>query len=397
MDARLAVCHAILEELLTDSTELSGGEKSRDILPVVLHLSFYRRQNIPRIGNYVDLVENLYDGDDFRSHFRITRGTFEQIELFLGNIPGKHQQQEAAGRPVVALRKQLLLFLWYLGTQETFISLADRFGVALSTAHAVVERITDAFCSVHGSIIVWPHSAAEVFGVSEGFQQLCGVGGIIGAIDGSHIRIRPPADDEQSYFNRKKFHSIILQGVSIASYLFTNVYVGWPGSTHDSCVLRNSPLCQSAEGNYQNFFRGNTFLVADPAYAARRWLAPTLKRLPGQTPQQRKYSTTIAKARVVIEQSFGILKGRWRRLHNLNLQVDIERVPCTVLAACVLHNICMMEDEEFEDLLTGPGEDDDDDDDDDGDDDGDVEPLLPHQAGGTALVGHLMTVIDALP
>ena len=36
--------------------------------------------------------------------------------------------------------------------------------------------------------------------------------GVIGFIDGTHIAIRRPVNNPNSYYNRKDFHSIILQG-----------------------------------------------------------------------------------------------------------------------------------------------------------------------------------------
>lgn len=46
--------------------------------------------------------------------------------------------------------------------------------------------------------------------------------GIIGAIDGTHIRIEPPKNNANAYYNRKKFHSIILQGVCTHDLTFIN-------------------------------------------------------------------------------------------------------------------------------------------------------------------------------
>ena len=36
--------------------------------------------------------------------------------------------------------------------------------------------------------------------------------GVIGFIDGTHIAIKKPSDNPDSYYNRKDFHSVILQG-----------------------------------------------------------------------------------------------------------------------------------------------------------------------------------------
>ena len=49
----------------------------------------------------------------------------------------------------------------------------------------------------------------------------------------------------KDYFNRKGFHSIVLQRVVDHQCKFMDVYIGWPGSVHDTRVLANSRfVCQ---------------------------------------------------------------------------------------------------------------------------------------------------------
>ena len=45
--------------------------------------------------------------------------------------------------------------------------------------------------------------------------------------------------------------------------------------------------------------------------------------------------------RVTVDGAFGLLKGRFVRLHNIN-QKNIEINVQTILTACVLHNICII-------------------------------------------------------
>ena len=47
--------------------------------------------------------------------------------------------------------------------------------------------------------------------VEEGFEQISGFPRVIGAVDGCHVPIRTPSEYPQSYLNRLKSHSIILQ------------------------------------------------------------------------------------------------------------------------------------------------------------------------------------------
>ncbi len=58
------------------------------------------------------------------------------------------------------------------------------------------------------------------------------------------------------------------------------------------------------------------------------------------------------------EHAFGMTKGRWRVLLK-RLDEDSDRIPDTIIACCVLHNICILRGDELD-------IDDSDDDDDEG-------------------------------
>ena len=69
--------------------------------------------------------------------------------------------------------------------------------------------------------------------------------------------------------------------------------------------------------------------------------------------QQRKFNYSLSKARVVVEHSYGKLKGRWRCLLK-RLDVDVCDVPELVIACCILHNLCEIHGDEFsEEWLDG--------------------------------------------
>ena len=309
-----------------------------DIAPLALFLAYFRRPFVARITNFAEEVVPLLSLDDFREHFRVTRPTFNVIVNTIHQVPGIPVVQ-VHGKEPIDCGQQVLLTLWYLGTQDSYLSLGSRFGVCKATAHDVVLRISWALCYIMDSAIVWPKTQPHISAVVDGFRDVCGFSGIIGAIDGSHINIMQPAEDEQSYYNRKKRHSIQLQAVCDSSMMFTDVYAGWLGSAHDSRVLRNSPLFDSATNNYHATFPGITFIVADSAYALRQWVLPTLKDNGNLTPLQKAYSKRLSRARTTIEQAFGLLKGRWRRLKEVNAKwrrfqlSSLPAAPCTTSAS----------------------------------------------------------------
>ena len=68
--------------------------------------------------------------------------------------------------------------------------------------------------------------------IVDGFLHTWGFPQCFGAINGSHIPIITPKDNPIDYYNRKKFHSLVLQAMVDHEYKFMNTYVGWPGSVH---------------------------------------------------------------------------------------------------------------------------------------------------------------------
>lgn len=67
-----------------------------------------------------------------------------------------------------------------------------------------------------------------------------------GCIDRTHIQIPKPSESAQSYFNRKKWPSIILQGTFDDGNKFQNVFIRFPGSAHDVHVLRGGLFFECA-------------------------------------------------------------------------------------------------------------------------------------------------------
>ncbi|KAL9986805.1 hypothetical protein ACROYT_G001004, partial [Oculina patagonica] len=58
------------------------------------------------------------------------------------------------------------------------------------------------------------------------------------------------------------------------------------------------------------------------------------------SPDEREFNKKLSAARSVFERAFGMLKGRWRLLLK-KVEQQTRTLTKTVLAACVLHNICV--------------------------------------------------------
>jgi DDE superfamily endonuclease len=157
-----------------------------------------------------------------------------------------------------------------------FRSIGDRFDVGKSSLEVSFQRVIAALNSMAQDIITWPTS---------GFPAT------IGAIDGAHIQIKAPTEHGDTYINRKKVHSIVLQAVCNEIMRFTDCFAGYPGSVHDARVLRNSPLYLDAQRDYNRWFPNNTRLVGDAAYPLKKWIMVPYRDNGHLTRAQKQYNT----------------------------------------------------------------------------------------------------------
>lgn len=92
--------------------------------------------------------------------------------------------------------------------------------------------------------------------------------------------------------------------------------------------------------NTNQYFPAGEYLLGDKAYPTLQWLIPPFIDRGSLTNVQRQFNTTLSKSRQVIERAFALLKGRFRRLKYLDMN-RVDLIPATVLAACVVHNMCL--------------------------------------------------------
>jgi len=108
--------------------------------------------------------------------------------------------------------QQILIALRFYATGNFQQVIGDTLGVDKSTVSRVVQNVTDALLKWTDDVISWP-TEDNKRRVQEGFHSLGGFPGVIGCIDGTHVRIQAPTQDESAYVNRKGYHSINVQAV----------------------------------------------------------------------------------------------------------------------------------------------------------------------------------------
>ena len=220
---------------------------------------------------------------------------------------------------------------------------AEAFGVSKTTVHRCIYSFCTSMARQKRKYIKW-YEKEEAINLARQNRMNYSYPQAIGAIDGSHIAITPPADGYADYICRKQFPSIVLQAVIDPNYIFRDIYCNTPGSAHDAAVFHRSPLAALLSDKMPKHdvdFNGCSVplhILGDPAYP----ISPILiKGFTGRqlTPQQESFNVYHSSARMSIEIGFGRLKSRWRMLCK-RIDCDYTFAPMVVTTCCILHNIC---------------------------------------------------------
>ena len=137
------------------------------------------------------------------------------------------------------------------------------------------------------------------------------------------------------------------------------MYCRWPGWAHDARVWLNSDPCRDLPGlcHFPDQRLDETFhIIGDSAYPLSNHLICPFRstRFTNLDATKKKFNTHLAPKRSVIERAFGLLGLRFRRLLKITAQSNLKHIKI-VVAACVLHNWCILEDdadeEAFEEII----------------------------------------------
>ena len=224
-------------------------------------------------GFFEECIES-WDADEWKRNFRVSKATFQFLCLELA----PSLQKSSAVKTPLSVEKRVAITLWRLGTNIEYCSLSHLFGVGLSTACVAVSDVCSAIVDQLTSRYIALPSGENLKLVVNGFLSKLCIPQCIGAIDSTHIPIIAPKDNPVDYYNRKGYHSMVLQALVDHQYKFMDVYTGWPGSVHDARVLMNSThflKCDNGTYPLPKDINGTNiplFIIGDPAYPLTPWL-----------------------------------------------------------------------------------------------------------------------------
>ncbi|XDV26067.1 hypothetical protein PO909_029865 [Leuciscus waleckii] len=258
-----------------------------------------RRQT--QFGKFHHLLQELrLDDGRFQRYFRLSRAQFDDL---LSRIGARITLQDTNYRRSIPAAERLSICLRFLlATGDSFRTIASSYRVGVSTVCQIVAQVVTAIwdCLVEGYMAV--PTTDDWRSIAEGFQERWNFPLCVGAVDGKHVVIKAPPNSGSQFHNYKGTFSIVLLAVVDAKYRFWHPLPG----------------AEDREPQPHVF-------MADEAFPLRRNL------------MRRVFNYRLSRARLVVENAFGILSSQWRMYRRL-IEVHPEVAEKCVKATCVLHN-----------------------------------------------------------
>lgn len=155
-------------------------------------------------------ILRYYSDSELRARYRFGRQTIVNIVRL---VEDKIRPSTNRSFPISATN-QVLITLRFLATGSFLQVTGDTIaGADKSTVSRIVRRVTLAISRKLDDFVKFPQTLQEKDEIKQGFYDLGGFPCVIGCVDGSHVRIIAPSENECNFVNRKGYHSVNIQGI----------------------------------------------------------------------------------------------------------------------------------------------------------------------------------------
>jgi hypothetical protein len=212
-------------------------------------------------------------------YLRVRRSHFDELcSILRASLSGKDTNWKQA----VSVELKVAVTLMKLSQEGvTYAAIRLAFGIAGPTVCKCVHQVVYAIVDVMRQTYVRRMNAAEAAETKAAFKAK-GFPNCLGAIDGTHFKIRRPHRRmaEDYYCLRKAAFTLQMQGVCNHKGFFWDVTIGHTGSVHDARQLRRSNLFRVADEvvlrNGSPVTVGHTpltpYILGDGGYPTLPWL-----------------------------------------------------------------------------------------------------------------------------
>ncbi|CAN7981050.1 unnamed protein product, partial [Ixodes pacificus] len=279
---------------------------------------------------------------NFKACFRVLPCTFRYL---VDVCRPAMTREETNMRKAISVEKRVAIGLYKLCSTAEDRTIAHLFGVGRSTVNGIYREFCATVVAKLEQSTVTMVRQSELHNHMLEFEAVCGFPSAIGALDGCHLAVSPPKDQDCDYHNYKGWYSVILLAIVDHRYVFRYVNVGLPGRCDDAHVYRHSRLpallskLQAQTPLVVNGTAVPPIVLCDQAFPLTPNLMKPFPHGTVLTPAQGDFNYCLSKARRVVENAFGRLKARFRSIMK-RTETKIENVNTLVRTCCILHNIC---------------------------------------------------------
>jgi len=291
----------------------------------------------------------IEDPASFQNFVRFEPDMFQELVDRVSPIIAK---QDTNFRKALDPGLKIAVTLRYLATGETSKSLGYGFRVAYNSICIFLPEVCRAIVQALGDeVMKTPTTPDEWRAVSEYNRRRWQMAHCLGAFDGKHIRIRKPYNSGSTYFNYKKFFSLVLMALVDGNYKFLWVDVGAQGSCCDGQVFNECQIKQRLDNDQMGFPPAEPlanddqdmeyFFIGDDAFSLRTYMMKPYSRSARLPVPERVFNYRLSRVRRVVENAFGILANRFGFLLT-SLYFQPDKVCDFVVAAVCCHNLMRM-------------------------------------------------------
>lgn len=281
---------------------------------------------------------------DFLRKYRMPREAFTDLLLLIKDDPvfvsgyEKGRQQ----RPVEYQLMTLLKFLGSEGTASSNPDLRNVFNTGHGTNLLYVRRAVQALRNIREAFLSWPDTE-ERDAIAAGILEKSGLPNCVGIIDGTlfPLAFAPQTEDAPDYKGRKHLYTLSSVIVCDHNRLIRYYVAGWPGSTHDNRIARNTSMWNHPT----TYYRDHEYIIGDSAFENNWFMVSAFTSPPGESlvGERSQFNSCMARARVISEHTIGLLKGRFPWLRSIRKVITEDpgtlRDILGIIDACVIiHN-----------------------------------------------------------
>lgn len=282
--------------------------------------------------------------DEFLGKYRMTRVAFNQLVDLIKDDPVFHSGY-FRGRRQRPVEYQVLTTLKALGSEGTASSnpnLRDVFGTGRGTNTVYIRRVVHALLARRDDFVSWPDED-ERKDIARRIEDLTSLPNCVGIVDGTlfPLAFRPQTADAADYKGRKHLYTLSSIIVCDDQRLIRYYVAGWPGSTHDNRIARNTKMWNDP----LNYFNHNEYIMGDSAFENHWFVVSAFTSPPGSNMprEQSCFNTCLSRARVISEHTIGLLKGRFPWLRSIrntlsNNPSTLRQILSYIDACVILHN-----------------------------------------------------------